>query len=299
MPKAIFLSYDSEDAGFVELLSAEIKRYNLRILSINLKIHLQDDILDPRKLAQAMPGCDQVIIVASKAYTSSSWLLSESLAFFKLLDPGSSIRLALVDGSELPFHLRSLPAVDFSRLDLESVGNRKHPSHTDNMKKFRKAARELVAHIDKEPQAFVIMKFNDDDLDSIYKTAIAPALRESGYRPLRIDRVPVAGSITSETLQQIAKSEVVLADLTGGRPNCYYETGYAHALGKDVILSIRKRSAKHFSLRVHQFIEWSDAEGLKKQITARLEKIRKQKDSLPEDGAEAEASPTPTYLPIS
>jgi hypothetical protein len=285
MSNAIFLSYDSQDAPFVELLSAEIKKYNLRILSINLKIDLKDDILDPRKLAQAMPGCDQVIIVASKAYTSSSWLLSESLAFFKLMDPGSSIRLALVEDCDLPFHLKSLPAADFRGIDLESLGDRKHPNHAEKMKMFGKATKELVAHINKNPQAFVIMKFGDESLDSAYKNAIAPALRESGYKPVRIDRVPVAGSITTETLQQIAKSEVVLADLTGGRPNCYYETGYAHALGKDVILSIRKRSAKHFSLRVHQFIEWDHAEGLKKQITARLERIHKQKGSLSEEGA--------------
>ena len=37
---------------------------------------------------------------------------------------------------------------------------------------------------------------------------------------------------------------VVLADLTGERPNCYFEAGYAHALGKQLILTIRKGEPK-------------------------------------------------------
>jgi nucleoside 2-deoxyribosyltransferase len=110
---------------------------------------------------------------------------------------------------------------------------------------------------------------------------------------VRIDKIPVSGSITTKTLEQIAKSEIVLADLTGGRPNCYYETGYAHALGKEMILTIRKRSTKHFSLSVHQFIEWTDADVLQREIMARLEKIRKRKELLLDEGSEMETNTTP------
>ena len=38
---------------------------------------------------------------------------------------------------------------------------------------------------------------------------------------------------------QIAKADLIVADLTGRNPNVFYETGYAHALGKRVILLTR------------------------------------------------------------
>jgi hypothetical protein len=293
MPRPIFLSYDSQDATFIEFLGKELNKNNLRPLSVNLKINLGQDIFDPRKLAQVLPGCDQVIIVVSKAYSVSTWLLSESLAFFKLMDPGSSLRLAVIEDCDIPFHLRNLPSADFRQVDLGSLGDRKSQKFAENLKKFRKATKDLVSHINKDPQAFVIMKFADEGLDAIYENAIAPALKNSGYTPVRIDKIPVSGSITTKTLEQIAKSDIVLADLTGGRPNCYYETGYAHALGKELILTIRKRSTKHFSLSVHQFIEWTDGDGLKRELMARLEKIRKRKESLPDELVEGEAGPPP------
>jgi TIR domain len=291
MPRSIFLSYDSQDAAFIEFLGKELNKYNLRPLSVNLKINLDQDIFDPRKLAQVLPGCDQVIIVVSKAYAVSTWLLSESLAFFKLMDPGSSLRLAIIEDCDVPFHLRNLPSADFRDVDLESLGDRKSPKFAENLRKLRKATKDLVSHINKDPQAFIIMKFGDEGLDSIYENAIAPAFKGSGYTPVRIDKIPVVGSITTKTLEQIAKSDIVLADLTGGRPNCYYETGYAHALGKEMILTIRKRATKHFSLSVHQFIEWTEGEGLKREIMTRLEKIRKRKESFPDETAEGDATP--------
>lgn len=143
----------------MEVLCKELSRNNLSPLSINLKIHLGDDIFDPRKLAQALPGCDQVIIVVSKAYTISPWLLSESLAFFKLMAPGPSLLLAVVENCDIPFHLKNLPSEDFRGIDLQSVENPEDSKHTENTRKFRRAAKSLISHIDKDPQAFVIMRF--------------------------------------------------------------------------------------------------------------------------------------------
>jgi nucleoside 2-deoxyribosyltransferase len=99
-------------------------------------------------------------------------------------------------------------------------------------------------------------------------------VEKCGFTALRIDEVENAGSITEQTLQQIERSAVVLADLSGERPNCYFEAGYAHALGKQLILSIRKGETRHFDLADRRFIEWETEKELFDGLTRRLESIR-------------------------
>ena len=43
-------------------------------------------------------------------------------------------------------------------------------------------------------------------------------------------------SILERIYNQIGKADIVISDVTGRSPNVFYETGYAHALGKTVIL---------------------------------------------------------------
>jgi nucleoside 2-deoxyribosyltransferase len=58
----------------------------------------------------------------------------------------------------------------------------------------------------------------------------------------------------------------VIADLTIGRPNVYYEVGCAMALGKKLILTSKKDREVHFDLAGYNRIEWSGSENLKKQL---------------------------------
>ncbi len=119
-------------------------------------------------------------------------------------------------------------------------------------------------------QIFVIMKFRDKHLDSAYETAIRPAIESFGFRCVRIDEVQDSGRITDQILESIAKSRAVLADLTGGRPNCYYEAGFSHALGKEMILTIRSSETIHFDLSGYRFIEWETDADFKRKLTQRL-----------------------------
>ncbi len=79
-------------------------------------------------------------------------------------------------------------------------------------------------------------------------------------------------------LENIADSKVILADLSGERPNCYYEAGFAHALGKEIIFSIKKGDAIHFDLAGHRFIRWSTEAEFRRSLRARLEALE-AKDS--------------------
>jgi nucleoside 2-deoxyribosyltransferase len=44
------------------------------------------------------------------------------------------------------------------------------------------------------------------------------------------------GLIITDIAQEIMEARVIIADITPANPNVYYEVGYAHAIGKPVIL---------------------------------------------------------------
>lgn len=128
-----------------------------------------------------------------------------------------------------------------------------------------------------KPQIFVIMKFGDDVLDSAYEGAYKAVATEFGLACLRIDEVQDSGKISDQILEGIAESSYVLCDLTGARPNCYYETGFAHALGKEIILLANKSETIHFDLQNHRFIRWSTEEDLRRKLRERLTSLEGKK----------------------
>lgn len=120
-------------------------------------------------------------------------------------------------------------------------------------------------------QLFVIMKFDDRYLDSAYNGVIKPLGEEFGLSVLRVDEIQDSGSINQQILQNIAISKLILAELSGERPNCYYEAGFAQALGKNVILTIRENEQIHFDLATYRFIRWSTENELRTKLRGRLE----------------------------
>jgi hypothetical protein len=123
------------------------------------------------------------------------------------------------------------------------------------------------------PQIFVIMKFGDPELDSAYEGVIKPLAAEYGLKALRVDEIQNSGQITEQILDGIAESRLVLADLTGERPNCYYECGFAQALGKELILCVKSTDPVHFDLAGHRTIRWPTEAAFRRQLRVRLTSI--------------------------
>lgn len=149
-------------------------------------------------------------------------------------------------------------------------------------------------------QAFVIMQIGNKELDNIFNKAIVPAILSSGLSPKRVDKHNEGGLLKSEIISFIQESDIIIADLTNERPNCYLEVGYAMGIDKfkNLILTVKedhfpdhpkhkKGDPKvHFDLSGYDILTWSpesiDAfrKELEKRINRRLLIISPQEKSL-------------------
>ena len=91
-------------------------------------------------------------------------------------------------------------------------------------------------------QAFIIMQIGNQELDKVYQRVIDPSVNSLGLKPKRIDKHNKGGLLKSEITAFIEDSDVIVADLTNERPNCYLEVGYTMGLNKfrNLILTARE-----------------------------------------------------------
>src|SRR5688572_26811847 len=77
--------------------------------------------------------------------------------------------------------------------------------------------------------AFVIMPIGRNLTDQVYETGIKPAIKASGLDVRRMNKHSKGGWVNGEIISLIEGAELIVADLTFARPNCYLEVGYALA----------------------------------------------------------------------
>lgn len=109
-----------------------------------------------------------------------------------------------------------------------------------------------------KPFVFVLMPFAED-FDDIYKLGIKEAAKEVGAYAERVDEQIFTEGILERIFNQISKADVIVADMTGRNPNVFYEVGYAHALGKIVLLLTQKADDIPFDLKHKQHIVYGNS----------------------------------------
>ena len=116
----------------------------------------------------------------------------------------------------------------------------------------------------------------DDSMERVYDEGIAPAIKDCGFKPKRIDRDPAVDKIDDAIISQIKKSRFLVADFThgkkGARGGVYYEAGFARGLRIPVIFTCRKDMIKeiHFDTRQFAHILWDDTTKLRISLRDRI-----------------------------
>jgi hypothetical protein len=254
----VFISYEYiNDQAFVDKLTASLKQIGIYPLIINLKLKYGDKVFN--YYDRELRNCKHAIVVLSKSYNKEEWYQSELLALLmkEKFMKTNFILPVVIEDCDIPPLLRGR-VCDFRNVT------------------FEEGFERLTSLISNSRQVFVVMKFGDKRLDSAYEVVIKPVIEEFQYAAMRIDEIQDSGKINDQILDQIIKSEVVLADLTGERPNSYYEAGYAHALEKEIIFTIQKGSSIHFDLAGYRFIEWETESELRTQLRERFEAIQQR-----------------------
>lgn len=132
---------------------------------------------------------------------------------------------------------------------------------------------EIATESVKSRQAFVAMWF-DESMEEVYDRAIKPAIEEAGYKPYRVDMEHFSGRIDDKIIAEIRRSRFLVADFShgsdGARGSVYYEAGFAHGLGLEVIFCCREGTQPHFDTRQYNHIMWKDMEDLRERLVARV-----------------------------
>lgn len=111
-------------------------------------------------------------------------------------------------------------------------------------------------------QAFIAMRFGDEELDCLLENYIRKSVKETGFSLMRLDDRPKAGSIDDRLRVETRRSRFVLADLTHANLGAYWEAGFAEGAGKPVIYLCKKeifddhKTKPHFDTKHHLTVLW-------------------------------------------
>ena len=140
------------------------------------------------------------------------------------------------------------------------------------------ALRQNIINAKKGRHVFFICPFDNSEIDHNFEFVIRPSVREQQFEIERASDISHTRTITDVIVGAINRSRFVVADLTLERPNCYYEVGYAHSIGKQVIILAKEGTTRHFDISTHKWTYWTDYKDLKpkfeKELAALLRDLR-------------------------
>ena len=136
-------------------------------------------------------------------------------------------------------------------------------------------------------ECFVICPIGEVDSDTrrhsdlTFNYIIKPVVEEFGYSPNRADMVKESGMITTQIIDKIIKSPLVIADLTDSNPNVFYELAIRHVVKKPYIQMIKSNQQIPFDISGMRTIlfdtDLRQADNAKKELRKHIESIKNNK----------------------
>lgn len=126
--------------------------------------------------------------------------------------------------------------------------------------------------------AFIAMKF-EYKLKKYSDDWFELAIKNAGYRPIRIDKYEHINLIDDEIIANIRKSKFIVADYTYNSFGVYYEAGFARGFNIPVINLCNKECFEseenkvHFDTNHYPFLlwEWDKGEEISNRLRTRIE----------------------------
>jgi hypothetical protein len=115
---------------------------------------------------------------------------------------------------------------------------------------------------------FILMPMSRD-LEPVYEV-IREAGAAVGLTTFRADAISKAGSIIDQIYESIAKSGLIVADLTGRNQNVMYELGLANAMGKETLLLSQNIEDVPFDVRDQRVLTYEASIGGANELRQRL-----------------------------
>lgn len=124
--------------------------------------------------------------------------------------------------------------------------------------------------------AFIAMSIDpsnkelEDVLDAIKATA-----SDLGIEAERIDEQESNNRITDRIFEAIRVAQFVIVDVTGARPNVFYEAGYAQGIGKIPIFLAKEGTKPEFDIKDYPIIFYGNMRSLRERLKSRLQAVAK------------------------
>ncbi len=132
------------------------------------------------------------------------------------------------------------------------------------------------------------------DYDFLYKEVIKPAIEEVGFECHRLDDFMTGGIWQKALFSALISADVVIADITSGNANVFYELGIRHALrrGRTILISAGGKQAANVSLLPSLFYQPDDAGRL---TGPAADEFRSRLQSIVRQSQQATASDSPIF----
>lgn len=127
-------------------------------------------------------------------------------------------------------------------------------------------AQQIIGLLEEleRPHAFVVRLLNEEhkdyqDVQNFFDIVVQPVIEnELGYQMIVIDGEQAfeKASVVDEIFTKLHRSSVVLADITGMRPNCFIELGYALGRNLSTMLMARHKTEHPFDVSVFSGHHW-------------------------------------------
>lgn len=253
---SVFVSYAPNSTELGKRLVRELCARGLDGMSYNLQSRAGGQADTTEFLRRELNKFDWSIVLWEQQYAEDPWLQEEVFAMQMVEQQRKKGFIIPVCVDEYPLHAKLRNKNEL--LYFEQPGER---------------FEEVLARVPRADQVFVVMAIGDRNLDSIFTTIVKPTIESFQLKAVRVDEPHDSEPITNEILRYIDSSPIVYCDLTNERPNVYFETGYALALNRKIILARHEGAKVHFDLDQRKALMYSTPADLQGKLKDRLEAI--------------------------